>query len=154
MSEDRSQWAARLKDVGEGKLCWISSSSAGLTEGTPWKGKTGWLRFLGDESCVQADELGADDGWLMSGEWLELDGCKTVRAERDPEGVILRSIGEVTESATAFPAIRVDYALLGEGGTKFCMAVYYGFRSEADFEEGRLNRLAERFTGVGKGMQP
>ena len=154
MSEDRSQWAARLKDVGEGKLCWISSSSAGLAQGTPWKGKTGWLRFLGDESCVQADELGADDGWLMSGEWLELDGCTTFRAERGPKGLMLRSVTEVSESELPFPALRVDHTLMGEVGTNFCVAVYYGFRSNADFAEGRLNRLAERFTGFGKGMQP
>ena len=154
MNEDRSQWAARLKDVGEGKLCWISSSSAGLTEGTPWKGKTGWLRFLGDKSCVQADELGADDGWLMSGEWLELDGSMTVRAARGPEGVTLHYITESAENVSSFPALRVDHTLMGEDSANFCVAVYYGFRSNADFAEGRLKRLAERFTGFGKGMQP
>ena len=149
-----------LAQLGDDKVVWIgvsSPSSATLN----FVGNAGWLRFMGEANAendvssanlIAADELPARESKdLMSGEWV--DGNSTTTAQMRSAGISLRTITELAspfEGAT--PAIRKEVKTLtrdvpGKPGDWMRFAVYTGFRTDDDFNEGRLTTIAERFIG-------
>ena len=154
MTEDRQKWAEMLKKIGsEEALVWISNT-ASTCAAPDFKGKTGWLRFMnsdGLENLVAGTLPDRKPDGLMSGEWV--DGNSSVSAKLTSEGLMLRILSEAAEqSGDAIPVLQHEIETLTraipscpEGSMQ--IAVYMGFRSQGDFEEGKLSTIAERFIG-------
>jgi hypothetical protein len=151
--------AEMLTQIGNGNVKWISVETT-ISASPSFAGKTGWLRFMGEATggdvdtanLIAAEELPARGaGELMSGEWIV--GDATVSAKLRSKGVELRTISEAdATSKDAIPALRHDIETLtravpGDAGTWMRIAVYTGFRTDKDCEEGRLTTIAERFIG-------
>jgi hypothetical protein len=151
--------AKMLAQIGDGNVKWISVETK-TSNALDFAGRSGWLRFMGEATggdvdtanLIAAEELPARGaGELMSGEWIV--GDATVSAKLRSEGVELRTISEVgATSKDAIPALRHDIETLtravpGDAGTWMRIAVYTGFRTDKDCEEGRLTTIAERFIG-------
>jgi hypothetical protein len=150
-----------LEDIGgKENVRWIGVETKTSIDPN-FAGNTGWLRFIGEgkddkdpstANLIATDKLpkrAARD--LMCGEWIV--GDATVSAKLRSNGVELRMISEAdATSKDAIPALRHDIETLtravpGNAGKYMRIAVYTGFRTKEDFDEGRLTTIAERFIG-------
>jgi hypothetical protein len=153
MTKDKKAWAELLCSLkGEDEtLVWISARKGPLAA-PDFVGKTGWLRFIGEVQSgnLTAGQLpGPDERVLMSGEWI--DGNATIRAQLRGDTTEQRTISE-DSSQGDIPVLRHTIEtrirdIPDRPGSYMQIAVYTGFRSQSDFEEGRLAVIAERFVG-------
>ncbi len=154
MTEDKQKWAEMLKEIGSKEaLVWISNT-ASTCAAPDFKGKIGWLRFMnsdGLENLVAGTLPDRKPDGLMSGEWV--DGNTSVSAKLTSEGLMLRTLSEAAEQfSDAIPVLRHEIETLTRSIPSFPegsmqIAGYMGFRSQGDFEEGKLSTITERYVG-------
>jgi hypothetical protein len=147
--------AEMLAKIGDGNVKWICVEST-MSASPGFAGKMGWLRFMGEVesgNLVVGKLPSADDRVLMSGEWV--DGKSSTRARMRADGMELKIISEDDlKGQQAVLRHEVEMLTRGISGDSnknpkkyMRIAVYTGFRTKEDCEEGRLTTIAERFVG-------
>lgn len=139
--------AKLLGQIGGGPVVWISVEESAAPD---FAGKVGWLRFRnsdGEENLIAGILPTRDARGLMSGEWVDDNATTSAR---------IGLACTITESTRAFegakPVLQHEVRTLtrklpSSAEAIMRIAVYTGFRTTEDAEEGRLATIAERFIG-------